>query len=150
MDIFLNISVIWFLVGFAFFILEFAIPGLVLFFFAIGAWVVSVLSLFIDLTTNMQLVVFLASSILSILLLRKWLKKIIWTKKYSSEIEDEFIGKIAIAETFIGPENEGKVVFKGTTWNAHSEDTIQKGENVVITGSQSIKLIVKSTKKLRQ
>lgn len=135
--------------GFVFFILEFVIPGFVLFFFAVGAWVVSLLSLFFDLTLNMQLVIFLTSSVLSILLLRKWLKKIILTKKYSSEIENEFIGKTAIAETFIGPGNEGKVEFKGTSWNALSEDTIQKGESVVITGNQSIKLFVKSTKNLK-
>jgi membrane protein implicated in regulation of membrane protease activity len=146
MNIFLNISLIWFLVGFVFFILEFLIPGFVLFFFAVGAWIVSLLSVFIDLTFNMQLVIFLASTVLSILLLRKWLKKIIFTKKYISEIEDEFIGKTAIAETFIGPGNEGKVEFRGISWNANSEDTIQKGETVVIAGNQSIKLIVKSTK----
>jgi inner membrane protein len=146
MEMFLNISVIWFIVGFLFFMLEFAIPGLVFFFFAVGSWVVSLLCLFMDLTINAQLVIFLVSSLLSILLFRKWLKKIIWTRKHLSEIEDELIGKTAIAETFIGPESEGKVTFNGTTWNACSEDAIQKGELVTIAGNQSIKLVVKSTK----
>jgi membrane protein implicated in regulation of membrane protease activity len=146
MNILLNVSVIWFLVGFVCFVLEFILPGLVLSFFAVGAWVVAVLSLFIDLSFNMQLVIFLTSSVLSILLLRKWLKKVILTKKYLNEIEDEFIGKTAVAETFIGPESEGKVEFRGASWNARSDDIIQKGEYVLITGNQSIKLIVKSNK----
>ena len=146
MGIFSNTPVLWFLAGFIFFLLEFIVPGLVLFFFAIGAWVVAVLSLFIDIPINLQLVIFLASSVLTILLFRKWIRKIIMTKRSLSEIEDEFIGKSGTAETFIGPENDGKVEFKGTTWNARSEDTIQKGEKVIITGNQSIILIVKSTK----
>jgi membrane-bound ClpP family serine protease len=75
-------------------------------------------------------------------------KKIIWLNKTPTEVEDEFLGKIGKAETFIGPGHEGKVDFKGTTWNARSDDVIEKGENVIITGNESILLFVKSTKSL--
>ncbi|MBA2561775.1 MAG: NfeD family protein [Chitinophagaceae bacterium] len=148
MESFYNAAVIWFIAGFIFFLLEFAVPGLILFFFAVGAWVVAILSLFFDLSINTQLIIFLASSILTILLFRKWVKKIIWTNKSSSEIEDEFIGKTGKAETFIGPKQNGKVDFKGTSWDACSEDLIEKGEKVTIIGNESILLIVKSTKSL--
>jgi len=148
MDNFLNAAVIWFIAGFIFFLLEFAIPGLILFFFAIGAWIVALLSLFFDLSVNTQLIIFLASSLLTILLFRRWVKKIIWSKKNPTELEDEFLGKTGKAETFIGPGHEGKVDFKGTTWNARSNDVIEKGESVIITGNESILLIVKSTKNL--
>ena len=67
-------------------------------------------------------------------------------RKQSTELEDEFIGKTGKAETFIGPDNNGKVDFKGTTWDAQSEDIIEKGENVTIIGNDSILLIVKSTR----
>jgi membrane protein implicated in regulation of membrane protease activity len=122
------------------------LPGLILFFFAVGAWIVALLSLFIDMSINTQLIIFLASSILTILLFRKWAKKIIWTKKHSTELEDEFLGKTGKADTFIGPGQNGKVDFKGTNWDARSEDIIEKGENVTIIGNDSIVLIVKSTK----
>ena len=69
-----------------------------------------------------------------------------WTKKQSTELEDEFLGKTGKAETFIGPGQNGKVDFKGTNWDAKSEDIIEKGENVTIIGNDSILLIVKSTK----
>jgi inner membrane protein len=82
---------------------------------------------------------------LTILLFRRWVKKI-WTTKRSAELEDEFVGKTGKAETFIGPGQDGKVDFKGTKWDARSEDTIEKGENVTIIGNDSILLIVKSTK----
>lgn len=148
MDSFNNPPVLWFIAGFAFFLLEFVVPGLILFFFAVGAWVVAILCLFFDLSINTQLIIFLVSSLLTILLFRKWVKKIMWSRKHSSEIEDEFLGKTGKAETFIGPGQNGKVDFKGTSWDARSEDTIQKGENVTIIGNDSILLIVKSTKTL--
>lgn len=148
MQNFYNVSVIWFVLGFAFFLLEFVVPGLILFFFAVGAWVVAILSLFIDLSINAQLIIFLTASILTILLFRKWVKKIMWSRRHSSEIEDEFIGKTGKAETYIAPGTVGKVDFKGTSWDARSEDIIDKGENVIITGNESILLIVKSTKTL--
>lgn len=146
MQSFSNPAVLWFIVGFVFFILEFAIPGFILFFFAVGAWIVALLSLIFDLSINVQLLIFLGSSLVTILLFRNWVKKMIWTKKQSTELEDEFLGKTGIAETYIGPNQDGKVDFKGTSWNARSEDIIEKGENVTIIGNESILLIVKSKK----
>ena len=147
MEIFKNAEVVWFILGFVFFLLEFALPGLIVFFFAVGAWIVAILLLFFDFSINTQIIIFLVSSILSILLFRRSLKKIMWTKKHSNEIlEDEFLGKTGIAETFIGPGKNGKIGFKGTSWDARSEDIIEKGENVIIVGNESILLIVKSSK----
>ena len=148
MEIFANAAVIWFIIGFSCFLLEFVLPGLILFFFAVGAWIVAILSLFIDMSLNTQIVVFLGSSLLTILLFRKWVKQIIWTKKHSTELEDEFLGKTGKALTYIGPGQNGKVDFKGTTWDARSEDSIEMGDNVIIIGNDSILLIVKSTKSL--
>ena len=144
----LHTAVIWFIIGFVCFLLEFVLPGLILFFFAIAAWIVAIISLFIDIDLNTQLVIFLASSALTILLFRKWVKKLIWTKKQSTELEDEFLGKTGKAETFIGPGRNGKVDFKGTSWDARSADSIEKGEGVIIIGNDSILLIVKSAKTL--
>jgi membrane protein implicated in regulation of membrane protease activity len=149
MESFLTAAVIWIIIGFILFLLEFVLPGLILFFFAVGAWIVAILCLFIDLSINQQLIIFLISAITSILLLRKWFSKILWKRKRSTELlEDEFLGKTGKAETDISPGNNGKVDFKGTSWQAASEDTIEKGENVIIIGNESILLFVKSTKKL--
>ncbi len=148
MESFYNAAVIWFIIGFALFLLEFVLPGLILFFFAVGAWIVAILSLFFDLSINAQLIIFLVSSILTTLLFRKGVKKIILARKHSSEIEDEFLGKTGKAETYISPGKNGKVDFKGTSWDARSEDIIEPGENVTIIGNDSILLIVKSTKSL--
>lgn len=147
-EILYNAAVIWFIAGFIFFLLEFAIPGLILFFFAVGAWIVAILCLFIDLSINSQLTIFLVTSVVTILLFRNWAKRIIFTRSPSTELEDEFIGKMGKAETFIGPGQDGKVDFKGTIWDARSEEVIQRGENVTVIGNESILLIVKPTKSL--
>lgn len=147
MDLFKNPPVLWFVLGFVFFLLEFAVPGLILFFFAVGAWIIAVISLVTDVSINTQLVIFLGSSLLTLALFRRWLKKLIWSNKESHElIEDEFLGKTAEAETAISPGQNGKVYFKGTSWDATSEDLIDKGEQVTIIGNDSILLIVKSLK----
>ena len=146
MDIFYNAAVIWFIAGFIFFVLEFALPGLILFFFALGAWITAITCLFFDVSIDTQLIIFGASTIVTILLFRKSLRKILYTRRQSSEIEDEFIGKTGRAETFIGPGRNGKVDFKGTSWDAKSEDSIEPGDEVIVVGNESILLIVKSNK----
>ncbi|MBA2328562.1 MAG: NfeD family protein [Bacteroidota bacterium] len=146
MDDFSNPAVIWFIAGFILFILEFALPGFILFFFGVGAWIVALLAMVFDIPINVQLLIFLGASIVTILLFRKSMQKIILVKKKSSEIEDEFIGKTARSETAITPAKNGKVYFKGTSWDAASEDVIGPDENVTIIGNESILLIVKTTK----
>ena len=149
MESFFNAAVIWFCLGFIFLLLEFVVPGLILFFFAVGAWIVAILCLIFNLSINTQLIVFLGCSIVTIVLFRKWVKNLIYSRKHSTEIlEDEFLGKTALANTYIAPGQNGKVDFKGTSWDASSNEIIEKGENVIIIGNDSILLFVKSTKAL--
>ena len=58
-------------------------------------------------------------------------------------LEDEYIGKIALAETAITPNENGKVEFKGASWDAKSDDYILAGQKVQIIETRSILLIVK-------
>ena len=146
MESFNNPAVIWFLLGFVFFILEFLIPGFILFFFAIAAWIVAIVLLMFDISLNVQLLLFVVSALITILLFRKWLRRIVFSKKHSTELEHEFLGKTGIAETDFGPGIDGKVDFRGTSWNARSDDVIQKGDNVTIIGNESILLIVQLKK----
>lgn len=145
-DIFGQAAVIWFIIGFILFLLEFIVPGLILFFFAVGAWVAALFCYYTDISVNIQLIIFVISSLASIFLLRGWAKKVLYGKpKSKALLEDEFIGKIAVTETAISPGQNGKVAFRGTSWTATSEDTIAPGQQVIITGNDSILLIVKST-----
>ncbi|RYY19899.1 MAG: NfeD family protein [Chitinophagaceae bacterium] len=147
MEAFENISVIWFVIGLAFFLLEFVIPGFILFFFGIGAWIVGVTTLFADISLSAQLAIFLISSIATVAIFRKWVKKRLGMNRAApSVLEDEFVGKTALCLSAIAPGANGKIEFKGASWDAASTDHINAGETVIITGNQSILLIVRSTK----
>lgn len=144
METFMTISLLWFIIGFVLFLLEFALPGFILFFFGIAAWIVALLTLFIDISINIQLLIFLGSALITVALFRKYLKdKLDVYRGTSKLLEDEFIGKIGIAETEILPGKNGKVDFKGTRWDASSEDVIALGQQVMIIETRSILLIVK-------
>lgn len=143
---FSNPAVLWAIAGFVFFLLEFALPGFILFFFGVGAWIVALLAFFIDIPINVQLLLFLGASLITILLFRKSMRTIMGRKKGAVELEDEFIGQTARSETSITPGKRGKVYFKGTSWEATSDDVIGPDEAVTIIGNDSIILLVKSTK----
>ena len=55
----LNIPLIWFILGLVLLLGEFVMPGLVIFFFGIGAWVVAILTIFFDISINLQLIIYL-------------------------------------------------------------------------------------------
>lgn len=144
MDEFRNISVLWFVIGFVFFLLEFVVPGFILFFFGVAAWVVALLTLVFDIGLNAQLIIFLGTALLTVALLRKWLSnKIGMYREGPRVLEEEYVGKTALAETAIAPGKNGKVEFRGTSWDASSEDYIEAGQSVLIIETRSIILIVK-------
>ena len=149
MEEYLNSAVVWFGIGLVFLLLEFVLPGFILFFFGIGAWIVAILTLFIDVSLNVQLLVFLGSSLVTVLLFRNWVKnKFDINQRSPQHLEEEYVGKFAMAETAIKPGHNGKVEFKGASWDASSDDYIEAGEQVLIIETRSILLIVKSTQPL--
>lgn len=143
-NIFSRPEIFWFLLGLVLFLLELATPGFFIFFFGLGAWVTALVCLTLSPGTNLQILIFAAVSVLSLLGLRKAIqKKFFYTRGTQSEdVEDEFTGKEAIAKTDFGGDKHGKVEFKGTTWTAESESEIRKGQRVIITGKDSFKLLV--------
>ncbi len=147
----LNPPVIWFIVGFVLILLEFGIPGLITLFFGIGAWIVAILCLFIDMSLNMQLLIFITISIISLIFLRKYFKKLFEGKmdksKFGSDELEEFVGHKAEVIKEISQNKPGKVEFHGTLWNAESKEKLGKGEIVKILEKKNLTLIVKSLKK---
>ena len=139
MDILSNPAVIWFLIGLGLLILELVLPGLVILFFGVGAWVTALVCAFTDINLNWQILIFLIASLLGLGLLRKYLKKRFFGRT-SKEIEDqleEFIGHKAEAiADFKG--GMGKVEFKGAQWSARSVDAVNKGDWVIIRSKDSL------------
>lgn len=147
MDILSDPAVVWFLVGLGLLLLELALPGLVVLFFGIGAWVTALFCVILDINLNWQILIFLVASLLGLALLRKYLKNRFFNrtdKKIEDQLE-EYIGHKAKAVTdFI--DGSGTIEFKGTQWSAQCDEAVSKGEWVVIKSKDSLTLgVSKST-----
>jgi len=135
----------WFVLGLVLFLLELVLPGFFIFFFGLGAWVTALICLAGEPSTNLQMVIFAVTSVLSLVLLRKIIqKKLFYSNDNQSEkIEDEFTGNEALALNGFSSGTEGSVEFKGTTWKAESMSEIKEGQRVIIIEKKNFKLIVK-------
>jgi len=147
-NIFSRPEIFWFILGLGLFILELIMPGFIIFFFGLGAWITALVCLIGHPGTNQQIIIFAITSSILLLALRRIIQKkflnSINTK--SEDVEDEFTGKEAIATTDFGGIKNGKVEFKGTTWTAESAAEIKEGQRVNIIEKESFKLIVEPKK----
>ena len=135
----------WFILGLVLLLLELVVPGFVIIFFGVGAWITSLVCIIFNPGINLQAAIFAVTSVIVLLVFRRMIQnKFIYNKDDKSEsIEDEFTGREAVAIDDFGPDKTGKVEFKGTTWNAESESVIKSGQRVIIIEKVNVKLIVK-------
>lgn len=143
-SIFSRPELFWFLIGLVLFLLELVVPGFVIFFFGVGAWVTALVCLIATPGTNLQIIIFAITSVLSLIALRRIIqKKFFYSRTNNSEaVEDEFTGKEGIAIMDFGRAIKGKVEFKGTRWNAESESDIKEGQAVIVIKKESLVLKV--------
>jgi membrane protein implicated in regulation of membrane protease activity len=141
-------EIFWFVIGLGLFLLELVIPGFVIFFFGVGAWVTALVCLIHSPGINVQIIIFAVTSVLSLVALRRMIqKKFFYSKNNLSEdVEDEFTGKEALVTSTIGPGKKGKVEFKGTTWTADSESEVKGGQTVIIVKKDNFTLFVEPKK----
>jgi membrane protein implicated in regulation of membrane protease activity len=144
---FLRPEVIWFFVGLFLLFAEMIMPGLIIAFFAFGAWVVAAVALFASLSLNQQLALFVMSSVLSLALARSWLRNL-FTGYVSSRSDGsvdlgEFVGQRATVTEAITPKRPGRVEFHGTNWLAEADAEIAEGSVVEICNKDNLTLRVK-------
>ena len=139
----LNPELLWFSCGVVLIFLEFAVPGVILVFFGVGAILTSLLTWAGILPgTIAQVVVFGVSSLVLLFGLRKYASRF-FKGDSREERDDEYTGKLAkVTREIIPGSIEGKVFFEGTDWRADSSVTIPAGSSVRITGKRNITLIV--------
>jgi len=143
-EIFTQPAVIWFLIGLVLILLEFALPGLIIIFFGIGAWATALLAALFGIGLNTQIAVFIVTSFVALIFLRKHLQNRFFKSQSMEEdtLEDEFIGQKAKVIAEIKKGKEGKVDFKGTNWSAVSDFNCREGQIVKIIAKESIRLKV--------
>ncbi len=142
-------ELLWFLVGLVLLLSELILPGFVIIFFGAGAWVTALLVGFDLLPSfNAQLLVFLATSVLALVVFRKKGQRYfegrvsgVWNPSASME---DLKGDRAVVISPITPNTPGgKVEYHGTSWNAESDVPIALGQPVVIVERKNLVLHVK-------
>ncbi|MDY0189201.1 MAG: NfeD family protein [Desulfuromonas sp.] len=125
---------LWFIGGIALAIFEVVVPGFILIFFGMGCWVVAGLLLMFDLSVTQQAWIFLGSSVLSLLIMRRYVMNIFGGDQHK---EDHLLdlpqgtGKVVEA---IGEHSPGRVAWRGSFWPAQAEEAIAEGTPVSING----------------
>ena len=147
MDILSNPAVIWFLIGLGLLLLELVLPGLVILFFGVGAWVTALVCTFTSINLNFQILIFLIASLLGLVLLRKYLRNRFFnrTDKETDDQLEEFIGRKGKALANF-KDGSGQIEFKGTNWSASCEEPVAKGDWVEIISKDSLTLKVKKAR----
>jgi inner membrane protein len=151
MELLKNPVLIWFILGAALCLVELALPGLIIFFFGLGAMMTAVLIWIIPLPLSLQLLAFLVFSLALLFLLRNKFSAIFVGRNKTPGTSDEylegFVGMNAVVIQEIKQGIAGKVEFRGSSWPAVSDQAISEGDNVEITGRDNITLKVKPLKK---
>ncbi|GAB6057592.1 NfeD family protein [Desulfonatronum parangueonense] len=125
----------WFLLGIAFVLLELFLPVFIFLFFGIGCLGV-VLALFaFDLDLAQQLVVFLLTTIISLLVFRKWMMRTfrgVTANHQGTDFDDFPQGERVLVLKAICPPQKGRVQHRGTSWDAVADEAVDAGQTVEI------------------
>ncbi len=142
-------GLMWLIMGVICFLLEMMLPGFILFFFALGAWITALVCWLYPVTLNVQLAIFLSSSLLSLFILRGIIRKTFFGD-VSADEDDVIVaaGDSATVSVDIIPPAEGKIDYSGTQWRAIADEQIGKGSVVTIISQDG--LCMKVAKKANQ
>ena len=134
----------WLILGVVLIIVEVAAPGLVSFFFGLSALLVALLTFLIPMPESVAWLLFSALSIVFLLTLRRWCRKVFAGKRSQvrDELANDISGHTAVVVVRIQPGQPGKVEFRGTNWQAVSSETLEPGAQVRIVKQDSITLTV--------
>lgn len=135
----------WLIAAGILFIIEIMTVGFLVFWFAIGALITMIFSIFIS-NIFAQTVVFIISSCILLFATKPLVNKI--TKNVSTNVY-RIIDKQGIVVEDIDSEFEkGKVKINGELWTATSDTSIPKGTTVVVKKVDGVKLYVEKVKSI--
>ena len=135
----------WFLFGIFFYVVELILPGFIVFFFGIGAWCTALAVYLLDFSTSAQLGVFLASSLVSLFLLRKYLQSVFIgsAQQDDASVKAEPVADTGVVTEAISPPGKGRVKYGGSFWKAVAEEHISVGMTVEIISQENLEVKVR-------
>lgn len=132
---------IWLLLAVLFVIAEGVTTQLIAIWLALGAFAASIAAM-AKVSVSAQLIWFVAVSIVTIVLTRPFLKRMLPSQKHSTNA-DSVIGKIALVQSEVSS-SSGRVQVEGMNWSARSQDGVEiaVGSRVKVLAIEGVKLIV--------
>jgi membrane protein implicated in regulation of membrane protease activity len=133
----------WLIIGVMLFFLELAVPGFILFFFAVGALVTALAAWLSPISLAWQLALFITASLVSLLSLRNLLQQRLNAPASAGEEEDQDVklavaGEKGVVSMTITPPAEGRIKYSGTSWRAIADEKIEEGEIVAIVRQKGL------------
>lgn len=139
----------WLIIGVMMFFLELALPGFILFFFALGALITAGASwMFPSLSIASQLGLFIIASLGMLFGLRNVIQKRFMTKPKKDENNPEeddpddtplaVPGDKGVVCMTIAPPGEGRIKYSGTYWRATADERIEDGEIIQIVQQKGL------------
>lgn len=140
---FIHPALYWLIIGVILFVLEMVLPGFVLFFFAMGAFITALIAYFFPLGAAWQLVLFMAASLLSLFLLRDLMKRRFSTAAFDQQDADTDqalipAGEKGVVSVTIVPPGEGRIKCAGSSWRATADERIEEGEIVAVVRQKGL------------
>ena len=135
--------VFWLVLTIIFTVIEFMGPALVSVWFAFAAFITIFVSLAFD-NLKVEITFFTIISILAIMFIRPFAKKILSKKK--DNFDAEIIDTSIIVKKIVDVTKEEKIYdvsYKGSIWTALSNEVFEVGDIPIITGFKGNKIIIK-------
>ena len=139
----LDPALYWLIIGVMLFFLELALPGFILFFFAVGALLTALAAWLTPISIAWQLAIFIVASLGSLFGLRDIIQKNFFDKPVAGEedTEDSVLavpGDKGVVSMTIAPPAEGRIKFSGTFWRATADETIEEGEIIAVVRQKGL------------
>jgi len=140
----INPALYWLIIGVMLFFLELAVPGFILFFFAVGALLTALATWLLPISLAWQLALFIGASLIALFGLRNIIQQRLHTPPSKGDEEEDKDVMLAVAgdkgvvTTAIVPPAEGRIKYSGTTWRAIADEKIAEGEIVAIVAQKGL------------
>jgi len=145
---FLSCPWLWMYAGALLMLMELLAPGFVIFFFGLSAATVGLCRFAFNEAFDLtwQLASFSAFSIVYLVFLRRWMKKIFagTVETSRADFQNENVGRIGKVTVAVNPPLAGRVMIGDAEWNAVSETPLAVGADVRVTAQNNLTVKVAS------
>ena len=141
---------LWLYLGAFLMLMELLAPGFVVFFFGLSAATVGLcrFALGDSFTLTWQLAAFSAFSILYLVVLRRWLKKLFAGGRVETktDFDNEYVGRVGCVTEEIKPPLSGRVMIGDAEWTASADVPIAPGATIEVVSRNNLTMKVEEVR----